>query len=307
MFFSGSLCAINEPYRFIGVVYQKMEDFDMARKHHERHETIASSIDLLEEVAKANTELYKVYMVLAQKYDTTVEGTSAAESTDSIADALEMYQKCLVASQKCWDKASEGEANGKIGNLYLKNGRANESLPYLRQHSQISADLADAESRCRACSALALALDTLGLADKALVELKLVHSISEQAGDAVLQSQACRALGTLYSKVGKMDEAVQVLQRHFDLLKSLAAKDKTNAGAAAGKSALSEGAKVHKGPVVAAKDLDLARAYVGISKGNQLMGNYYYAIEHDLSYLLEWKLARAELPRAPSNTGQVKG
>jgi len=284
---------------FIGVVYQRMEDFEMARKHHERHEAIASSIDLLEEVAKANTELYKVYMVLAQKSDTTVEGTTGSGTIEIIADALDMYQKCLIASQKCWDKASEGEANGKIGNLYLKNGSPTESLPYLRQHSQISADLGDAESRCRACSALALALDTLGLADKALVELKLVHSISEQAGDAILQSQACRALGTLYSKVGKMDEAVQVLQRHFDLQKSLAAKDKTNAGAASGKSSLRDDVKAHRGPIVTAKDLDLARAYVGISKGNQLLGNYHYAIECDLSFLLEWKLARAELPSAP--------
>ena len=165
----------------------------------------------------------------------------------------------------------------------------------------ISADLGDAESRCRACSALALALDTLGLADKALVELKLVHSISEQAGDAILQSQACRALGTLYSKVGKLEESVQVLQRHFELLKSLAAKDK--AAAAGSGSNISNDKHDHiknknkNEPIVKAKDLDLARVFVGVSKGNLLLGSYYYAIENDLSYLLEWKLTRAELPR----------
>ena len=153
--------------------------------------------------------------------------------------------------------------------------------------------IGDAESRCRACSALALALDTLGLADKALVELKLVHSISEQAGDAILQSQACRALGTLYSKVGKLEESVQVLQRHFDLLKSLAAKDKATAGTLTD----AHGKKV--GPIVQSKDLDLARVYVGISKGNLLLGAYYHAIETDLSFLLEWKLTRAELPHPP--------
>lgn len=305
----------------LGVVYQRMDDFDQARKHHEKHEAIASSIDLQEEVAKANVELYKVYMVLAAKLDNVVEpskpatpsaagssssggrsrGSTPRGSMSNISGALEMYQKCLAAAVKCWDKASEGEANGKIGNLYLKNGMPNESLQYLRQHSQISADLGDAESRCRACSALALALDTLGLADKALVELKLVHSISEQAGDAILQSQACRALGTLYSKVGKLEDAVAVLQRHFDLLKSLAAKDKTTAGAAGGMSKTGSNGKkqAYVGPLVKAKDLDLARAFVGISKGNLLVGAYMYTIECDLSSLLEWKLTRAELPQPP--------
>lgn len=293
----------------LGCVYQKMEDFEMAQKHHERHEAIAVSIDLLEEVAKANVELYKVYMVLAGRLESEI--SSEDGGTGSINDALAMYQKCLTAAQKCWDKTSEGEANGKIGNLYLRNGKPDESLPYLRNHSQISADLGDAESRCRACSALALALDTLGLADKALVELKLVHSISEQAGDAILQSQACRALGTLYSKVGKLEESVQVLQRHFELLKSLAAKDKAAAASGPGgvasigdnKSTAAGGAVTRPGPVVKAKDLDLARVFVGVSKGNLLLGAYCYAIECDLSYLLEWKLTRAELPRPQHHKG----
>lgn len=297
----------------LGSVYQQMEDWDMARKHHERHEAIATSIDLLEEVAKANVELYKVYLVIASRLEGDLN--SNGTSSGNIDDALAMYHKCLLSAQKCWDKTSEGEANGRIGNLFLRNGKPDESLQYLRNHSQISADLGDAESRCRACSALALALDTLGLADKALVELKLVHSISEQAGDAILQSQACRALGTLYSKVGKLEESVQVLQRHFELLKSLAAKDKAAAASGPGgvasigdkdasKNGVGVGGVTRPGPVVKAKDLDLARVFVGVSKGNLLLGAYYFAIECDLSYLLEWKLTRAELPRPNPNHKQ---
>ena len=71
-----------------------------------------------------------------------------------------------------------------------------DSLSYLKRHSEIAAELGDADSRCRACSGLALALDSLGMADKALDELSLVQAISEQAGDLLLQSQACRAMVT---------------------------------------------------------------------------------------------------------------
>mmetsp|Transcript_23157 Transcript_23157/g.33947 ORF Transcript_23157/g.33947 Transcript_23157/m.33947 type:complete len:137 (+) Transcript_23157:769-1179(+) len=125
-----------------------------------------------------------------------------------------MYVICLGASIKCMGLASQGEANGKTGNLLRRGDRA--ALPYLQQHSQISTDIGDTEARYRACSALAWALDSLGDDKKALEELSLVHSISEQEGDAYLQSQACRTLGALHSKVSQLQDAVNVLQRHFE-------------------------------------------------------------------------------------------
>jgi hypothetical protein len=47
----------------------------------------------------------------------------------------------------------------------------------LRAQSQIAADNGNPESRCRACSALALAFDSMGQSDKALAELMLVSTI----------------------------------------------------------------------------------------------------------------------------------
>lgn len=277
----------------LGSVYQKMADWEMARKFHERHEEIAHSVDIVEEVGKANVELHAVYRVIAQRFDE--EG--AAD------EALEMYHKCVESAKKCWDKASEGEANGKIGNLLLRRGNPTLSLPYLRNHSQISADLGDAEGRCRACSALAWALDSLGDENGALEELTLVHSISEQAGDAYLQAQACQALGTLYSKVGKLEEAVTALERHFELFKTISAKaanlylgstrPRTNTNSK--KTDNLSTATTSTTPIVKAEDLDLARVYVGISKGNMMMGAYVFAIQTDLSALLDWKLNRTEL------------
>lgn len=197
----------------LGLIYQKMSDFDTGRKFHERQEEIAIIVDIPEEIGKANSELYKVYMILAQKF----------ENDGSTELALDMYLKCLDASIKSWDKGGEGEVNGKIGSLLIDSGRVAESIPYLQQQSEISAEIGFAEGRCRACSSLALAYDFLDKPDKALHELSLVHTISEQAGDAALQCQACKSLGTLYSKVGKFEEAVGklIFFKHFSKFREI--------------------------------------------------------------------------------------
>jgi len=269
----------------LGTVYQKMDEWEVAQKFHERHEEIAYSVDISEEVGKANIELHNVYLVLAQRL----------EKAGDITAALIIHHKCLEASKKCWDKAAEGEANGKIGNVLLRRGDAAQSLPYLRNHSLIAADLGDAEGRCRACSALAWALDSLGDDESALKELTLVHSISEKAGDAYLQAQACRSLGTLYSKVGKLDEAVHALQKHFDLYKLLAHRAEVGVSNASLRAKKAH-EKPSPDPVIKAEDLDIARVYVGISRGNLLMGQYVIAIDSNISALLDWKLSRTEIP-----------
>jgi tetratricopeptide (TPR) repeat protein len=263
----------------LGEVYQQMNDYERARACHERHEEIARAIDSADEIVTANVELHKVYLVLARRL----------EADGDIGAALPMYELCLTASIKCMDLASQGEANGRIGNLLLRRGDPAAALPYLQQHSQISTDIGDTEARCRACSALAWALDSLGEASRALNELSLVHSISEQAGDAYLQSQACRALGTLYSKVGQLQEAVNNLQRHFELMKAITSQSNSDDKNAVGGS--------HK---VSIQDLELARVFVGISRGNLMMDSYMVAIAFDMSSLLDWKLNRADIAKSNS-------
>lgn len=272
-----------------GFVCQKMGDYESALKFHERQEEHAKLFDVVEEVKRANVELYRVYLVIAAKM----------EAEERFDDALELYNKCLHSSKKCWDRAAEGEANGKIGALLLGRGKTAECIPYLREYSQISADMGSAEGRCKACSALAIALDTLGQSDKALNELKVVQATSEQSGDVILQAQASRALGTLYSKVGDFDAALDSFQRHFGLLKSILLL-RNSAGHGGAKISLGGVTDDYlSGPataaaVVTAADLDLARSFVGIAKGNLLMGHYVMVIKGDLSALLDWKLNRAD-------------
>lgn len=277
----------------LGFIYQLMNDYGRACAYHERHEEIAASLDVFEEVAKANVELYKVYLVLAER----------EEHNGNFDEALRLYNLCLDAARKSWDKSSEADANGKIGNLLLAHKEAQRSLPYLRQQSQISADLGNAEGRCRACSSLSLALDSMGQSEKALAELMTVVSISEEVGDSYLQAQACRALGTLFSKLGRLKEAVEILQRHFQLTKKLLAKApgavENTPGTLHHKSASTADAQ----HTVTSQDLDIARAFIGVSKGNLMLGTYTIAMQSNLTSLLDWKLNRTEIPKAKGPTG----
>lgn len=119
-------------------------------------------------------------------------------------------------------------------------------------------------------------------------------------GDSYLQAKACRALGTLYSKLGRLKEAVETLQRHFQLTKKLllkppAAEPVRAPGSPGGKGPKSAAADIHH--TVTSQDLDVARAFIGISKGNMLLGTYAIALQSNLSTLLDWKLNRTEVAR----------
>jgi tetratricopeptide (TPR) repeat protein len=277
-----------------GCVCQKMGDYESALKFHEREEEQARQFDVVEEIKRANVELFRVYIVLAERLETAGQ----------YDEALDFYQLCLEASRKCWDRNSEGEANGRIGTLLLARKQAQDSLPFLREYSQISADMGSAEGRCKACSALAIALDTLGQSDKALVELKVVQSTSEQSGDVILQAQASRALGTLFSKVGNYDQALDAFQRHFSLLKSiLMLRNQSHAVVTTIGGTTDDylsGAATSVA-VVTASDLDQARTLVGIAKGNLIMNQYVMVIKCDLANLLDWKLNRTELSDVAPN------
>jgi hypothetical protein len=90
----------------------------------------------------------------------------------------------------------------------------------------------------------------------------------------------------LYSKVGKFTDAVSALQRHFDLLKILDART---------------GGGESSRDLISVRDIDIARAYVGISKGNLFLNSYAHAIKFQFLSLLNWKLTRSEFPESRTN------
>ena len=80
------------------------------------------------------------------------------------------------------------------------------------------------------------------------------------------------------------------MQKHFQLLKSILSKNPN----------VNTSAETHS-ITFTADDLDLARAYVGISKGNMMMGAYVMAVQSNLSDLLDWKLTRLDIAVTQEN------
>jgi hypothetical protein len=76
---------------------------------------------------------------------------------------------------------------------------------------------------------------------------------------------------------------VKILERHFNLLKKIMAR------------AAARNNGVEDEFVVTMKDLDMARDYIGVSKGNLVMGKYMFALQSNLPLLLEWKLDRTDM------------
>ena len=284
----------------LGIIYQNMNELDVARKFHEKHEEVAERIGVVEEVKKANLELYKVFTLLARRL--VIDG--------KFADALQCYMSCLESARKSSDRKAEGEANGKIGNLLLSKAdsvNVAKSVPYHKEQSRIANEMGNAEGKCSSCLGLALSYNLLGQAEEALKQLSAVQQISEHAGDSFLQLNAYRALGTFYSKVGRLQEALDSMKKHYQLVNIEFLKNNTTAyyhsssTHSPGKvNILTSGTATYRNDqysnTVTIDDLDRARGYVGIAKGNLLMGSYMISIQSDLSAILDWKLTRSQLP-----------
>lgn len=207
------------------------------------------------------------------------------------------------------DTATSGPTEKKLN---PGSGDPSAALHYLQQYSQISSDIGDTISRCKALSLLSLAYDQLGESTKALTELSLVHTIAEQTGDIFLQSKACYSLGTLYSKLRYDDQSKNILQRYFDLLKAITASaGSQNSGSGRGDKSSGGSGDINNGhpnsePRVGIRDLELARVYVGISRGNVMIEDYMRSIglagspgdsQDGMTRLLDWKLNRAEISK----------
>jgi tetratricopeptide (TPR) repeat protein len=299
---TADICGEMSAYHSLGMVHQNMAEFEIARKYHEKHEEVAKLNGVVEEVIKANLELNKVSTVLARRLE--VDG--------KLTDALQCYESCLESARKSADRNAEGAANGKIGNLLLSKGdvvNVARSVSYHKEQSRIAGETGNAEGECNSCLGLALSYNLLGQAEDALIQLSAVQHISERTGDSFLQLNAYKALGTFYSKVGRLEDALDAMKKHFQLVNIEFLKNNTApyynnfnlSNHSPGRTNSMNGESSHKKNnqhlhTITVHDLDLARGYVGIAKGNLLMGRYMVSIQLDLAAILDWKLTRSELP-----------
>jgi tetratricopeptide (TPR) repeat protein len=183
---------------------------------------------------------------------------------------FQFYTKCLESAQTAQDRRSEGLANYRLGRTLVLLDECHRAIAFLDESEAICRELGDREGEGQASAALASAYQVLQNHDKALACLKSCLETAVETGNFVAQGEACCALGVIYNERGDFDVGVGYFERNFEIARSTAA----------GGSA------------------DMARVYLGMARGNQMLKRYMHAIHHDPKGLLNWK-AKRELGEPP--------
>lgn len=243
----------------LGLLYQSTGEPLAAARYHERHLALAQKEDAAAEVRTAASELVKVYRILAE----------AHEHGGRRDAAVQLYTKGLEAAQAAKERRSEGLANYRLGRTLLLLDEPHRAIAFLEDFEAISKDLSDREGRGQACAALAAAYQALQNDDKALTYLKTCLALATDTGNLLAQGEACCALGVIFNKRREYDTAVEYFERNFEF-----ARTTSNAGSGA------------------TATVDIARVYLGMAKGNQMLKRYVNVINHDPKALLSWKTRR---------------
>jgi len=243
----------------LGLIHQSMQDFKVAARYHERHLDLAVTAEASQEENVAARELVKVYRQLAEGH----------ESTEEYTVAVELYQKCLNVARLAVERSAEGLANYRLGRTYVILGEQQKAISYLEDYETICEDLQDREGLGQAHAALAAAYQAMQNDDRALAYLKSCLEVATETENLVAQGEACCSLGVIYNKRAEYDRAVEYFDRNFEIAR---------ATVASGRGSTSM--------------VDVSRVYLGMAKGNAMIGQYLHIISHDFRALLSWKTRR---------------
>ncbi len=93
--------------------------------------------------------------------------------------------------------------------------------------------------------------------------------MASETENLVAQGESCCALGVIYNKRGDFERSVHYFERNFEISRSIS-KDASSS----------------------ASLVDIARVYLGMARGNQMLKRYVHTINHDMKGLLAWKTRR---------------
>lgn len=143
------------------------------------------------------------------------------------------------------------------------------AIPYLEDYEAICKEFGDREREGQAAAALASAYQALQNDDKALTYLKTCLELATETGNLVAEGEACCALGVIHNKRGDFEKSVLYFERNFQVARSVDGTTRSNSL------------------------VDIARVYLGMAKGNQMLRRYVNVINHDMKSLLSWKAKRS--------------
>ncbi|GMI23495.1 hypothetical protein TeGR_g11531 [Tetraparma gracilis] len=260
----------------LGVVHQQMGHASKAGsggaghvmtsiQFHERHMHLAREHKALSEMELAAKELVKVYREYAEE----------KEREGSYDQAVEFYSKGLEAARASRDRAAEGVACHRLGKTYVAVDQAQTATNYLHEFERICKDLDDLQGQGSACAALAAAYQSIGDDDKAVQFLETYLAIASKTENLTAHGEACCALGVIHNKRGEYQKAVEHFEKNFEIARSILSSG-------AGETSL----------------VDASKVFLGMARGNLMLGGYFHAIQFDIKSLLHWKNTRAPLPPA---------
>jgi len=238
-----------------------MGDPEVATKYHERHLALAQRDGNDPEERRAAKELVRVYRAIAERLEAKADNDAAVAS----------YTKCLESSRVAKERRSEGLANYRLGRVLIMLDECHRAIAFLEDYEGISKELGDRVSEGQACAALASSYQQLHNDDKALEYLKTCLEVATETEDLVAQAEAAAALGVIYNKRKDFDQAVDFFERNFKLCRTTVAN----------------------GTAPTNEVLEIARVYLGMARGNQMLKRYVHIINTDATALLGWKVKRS--------------
>jgi tetratricopeptide (TPR) repeat protein len=241
----------------LGTCEEQANNWESAMQFHERALEIATSADSLPLQIRAASRLTHVYQVRAERFE--------KEGRDSVATAL--YERCLECARVSKDIALEGTAYHKLGLSKYKTGHYDAAIDHQKQYLDICRMHDDRVGESAARAALAQAYEATGSPQEAIRQLENLLQVACEAGELKAQASACLNLGVLYSGRGDHEKSVELLEQHFDLARQLGDR----------------------------RLIDAARVVLGMVRGSGKLQSYIELVNTDLDRLLKWKSKRAAL------------
>jgi len=254
----------------LGLAYEAQSNFEKAVECHEKHLSIAHSTavggtEAQEQQELARQQLKKAYFSYALQLETAGQ----------VAQAAELFTKCIATAKTVRDVKVEGLASYRLGKAQVQlGGKANcaSGMEHLAHYLKICEAEKDVEGQGEAHSALAVARQCMGQTEQALEHLKKFHDTAKQTTNLAAQSKACYSIGAIYNTDRRFNKAVAYFQQNYELCRKMAA-DKSGS----------------------LKVVDRARVSLGMAKGNQKLNKFIYVINSDMHSLLHWKNARQDI------------
>lgn len=247
--------------RELGIAHCKEERYDESGEYHESQLALACAAGSQQDIIDANVQLNVVYQKMAEKSN---------EKGDK-PTALELYSRCLSTARATKDALKIGWAQYQMGKMHLQLHRASEALSFLQNYLKSCEEQKDMEGQVRALSSLAAAFQQKEDTSSAVTIFQQLLDIATKTENMSAQSEACCGLGIIYNDRRDFQKAVSMFEKNYAITRNMVNTF-----------------------VCKRSKLDLARIYLGMSRGNQNMPKFMETVNHDTTALLAWKVSRVQ-------------